>query len=151
MSKSVDIEDLQDTLHDLTIDLREANKDLVEAGKENERLQAELVKIYADEDSISNKLAMIEVMKHEADVRSTTIKDLDIQLSNIRREKASLTDSYLTALSIIETVRMNGANNWKYFETTDGAASLQWAYEEHRKEMDKFLQRLSGIRSGVRS
>lgn len=151
MSKSVDIEELQDQLHDLTIDLREANKDLLEAGKENERLQAELVKIYEDEDSISHKLELIEVLKRDAETRNIKLQFLEVDLSKIRKEKASLVDSYLKALSILETVRMNGANNWKYFETTDGADSLRWAYEEHRKEMNKFLSRLSGIQSGVRS
>ncbi len=151
MTDTDDIEELQDKLHDLTIDLREANRDLGDAGKENERLQAELVKIYADEDSISHKLELIEVLKRDAETRNIKLESLQFELSNIRRDKVLLSDCYLKALAIIETVRMNGFNNWKYFETTDGVDSLHWAHEQHRKETDKFLTRLSGIQSGVRS
>jgi hypothetical protein len=138
MSKDDIIDRLKDDIHDLTIDLAEARIDVAEVEKENTRLESELISSYNDE-SVPLMSLEIERLRCEAQVDQGTIRRREENIKTVTDQVRWLSENYLKALTILETLSMNGQNNLEYLSTDEGKHSLLWANDEYKREMDKFL------------
>lgn len=126
-----EIDDLRDQVHDLTIDLRDKQREIITLVESNNELQ----------EDISTLEKQTIYFSEETDKISTKLDDLTDSFDKERRGyneiifnqgelRKNLEEKYLKSLAISMTVR-DGNLDW--FKTTKGMDVLEWAQQEFAK------------------
>ena len=126
------IDDLKDEIHDLTQDLKAANK-------ETDRLETELQGMIEDEElREADHKRQLKVLEVSEDQKQEKVKMLTHEVSRLDHLYDELYHNYIKALSIAETVRVNGTT--EYFRTEAGKNLLTWAVDELKREFHKIAK-----------
>lgn len=133
-------------------EIADLKADLADAQKETARLERELQEAYSDKPAKvapEEVKALTELQLHVEDARSKAraaqdhSHELEKRATEQQAKYQALHADLVMALSLLEVVRLNKAESWTYFMSTDqGRKRMKWAQGAYKREMDVFLNQL---------
>lgn len=132
LDKDEIIDDLKDQVHDLTLEIKDYQREV-------DQLEKTISKMEVGADAIEEKFqAQIISLKDDIALCDAARLAANALLSNQTDRVKDYRAKYLKALAIAETVRLNGATT--YLNTNPGIDLLMWAKEEFSKESNTIIK-----------
>lgn len=126
------IDDLKDQIHDLEQDVKDLQKENDQLSKDAQEFIEEKV----ETDEVHEKI--VKALEAGEDQKSNDIKALRQEISQLDISYGECYHNFIKALSIAETVELNG--NTDYFKTDEGRILLSWAVNALKKEAHTMMK-----------
>jgi chromosome segregation ATPase len=135
---------MNNTMTELDQEIADLKSDIADLQKENARLERELQDAYDEKPAAAPEpkpvdIEEIGILKADINQLSSEKHNMSLLLTQEKAKTANAESDLMMALSLVEIIRMNGQDSWKYFTTTEGLQRLKWARGRYDKQMHDFL------------
>jgi DNA repair exonuclease SbcCD ATPase subunit len=132
-------------MDEISREIADLKADLLDAQKENERLEKELQESYDDSKPKVQAPVLTDLNKkiQELELRaSQTESNLRLAEQESQRARSATRKmgvDLMKALAVVEVIRMNEKDAWQYFQTPEGQSLMKWASARYNQEANSFM------------